>query len=88
MKMGKKAKLNEINDYDEFDTTSMIDQSSPKKLTDLGIKLPKTPPTTVISIRLPNRMLNVIRAYSSECDMPYQTVIKLFLQEEIKRHKL
>ncbi|MFC1771664.1 CopG family antitoxin [Candidatus Margulisiibacteriota bacterium] len=36
-----------------------------------------------ISICLQNRMLNAIRAYSSEHDLPYQSVIEMFLQEEI-----
>jgi len=83
-----KPNKDEITVYDDFDTTSYINKDNSKTLSDIGLKLPKEAPTTVISIRLPNRMLNVIRAYSSENDLPYQSVIKMFLQEEIVRHKL
>ncbi|MFC1616736.1 CopG family antitoxin [Candidatus Margulisiibacteriota bacterium] len=88
MKMPKKSINKEITSYDDYDTTNFINKNKPKKLTALGLKLPSETPTSVISIRLPKRMLNIIRAFSSENDMPYQTVIKMFLQEEIKRHKL
>ncbi len=78
----------EILDYDRHDTTAFIDKRRPKKPDDLGIRLPTEKTTTQISIRLPTRMLNAIRAYSSEHDLPYQAVIKLFLQAEIKRHHI
>jgi predicted DNA binding CopG/RHH family protein len=86
----KKIKNNkkEITIYDTNDTTAFIDPKKPKKLEDLGLKLPKEPPTTVVSIRLPTKMLNSIRAYSAERDISYQSVIKLFLQEELKKLKL
>ncbi len=84
----KPKKMTEINDYDDYETSLFIDASKPLTLNQLGLKLPAESPTTVISIRLPNRMLNAIRAFSSENDLPYQSVIKLFLQSEIKRHKL
>ena len=87
--MKNKSKvLQEIQDYDHYETTDFIDKTKPLTLKDLGIKLPKEAPTTVVSIRLPTWMLNAIRAYSSQQDIPYQSVIKLFLQEEIKRHHL
>jgi predicted DNA binding CopG/RHH family protein len=81
-------KNNEIHDYDEFDTMSFINKTDVKNLADLGLKLPKKSPTTVISIRLPNNLLNAIRAYSTENDLPYQSLIKLFLQQEMSRKKL
>lgn len=83
-----KRNSKEIRDYDHDDTSQFIDPTQRKSLADLGFKSPKDPATTVISIRLPTRMLNSIRAFSSEHDLPYQAVIKMFLQEEIKRHKL
>jgi predicted DNA binding CopG/RHH family protein len=84
----KHKKENEILEYDSQDTTAFIDTRRTKKLDDLGIRLPAEKLTTQISIRLPTRMLNAIRAYSSEHDLPYQAVIKLFLQSEIKRHRI
>jgi predicted DNA binding CopG/RHH family protein len=83
-----KKKNNEIVDYDNNDTTAFIDKTKSKSLNDLGYKLPKETPTKVISLRLPTKLLNAIRAYSSQRDLPYQSVIKLFLQEEAEKYKL
>jgi len=44
-------------------------------------------PTQVISIRLPSALLNELRAISSETDIPYQGLIKLFLSESVSRFK-
>ncbi|HLG20094.1 MAG TPA: CopG family antitoxin [Bdellovibrionota bacterium] len=83
----EKKKLKPITDYDEFDTSEMIDPSKPLKLQDLGLKLPKSPPTQVISIRLPTHLLNKIRAIGSQRDVPYQALIKLFLAQSVERLK-
>jgi len=53
MKKKSKRKLTEITDYDQHDTTAMIDRSHPLEFVDLGLKLPKEAPSQVISIRLP-----------------------------------
>lgn len=76
-----------ISDYDAVDTANMIDQSRLLKLEDLGLKLPEVPPTQVISIRLPSPLLNELKAISSETDIPYQALIKLFLSESISKFK-
>jgi predicted DNA binding CopG/RHH family protein len=75
-----------ISDYDYVDTTDMIDVSKPLKLEDLGLKLPPEPPTQVVSIRLPTRLLNKLRAIGSAQDVPYQALIKIFLAKAIKRY--
>ena len=76
-----------IDDYDAVDTTGMIDSSKPLKFDDIGLKLPEVPPTQVVSIRLPSALLNELRAISSETDIPYQALIKLFLSESISKFK-
>jgi len=83
----KKKIRNLINDYDATDTAGMIDSSKPLKFEDLGLKLPDVPPTQVISIRLPSRLLNELKAISSQRDIPYQALIKLFLSESVTRFK-
>jgi predicted DNA binding CopG/RHH family protein len=87
-----KPKHKEISVYDENDTSNFIDTSKPKKLSDIGFKLPKEMPTKVVSIRLPTNLLNQIKAYSTNIDMPYQAYIKFVLNKEIeketKKHKL
>lgn len=83
MKRKRRATL----DYDQIDTTSFIDPSKPLKFEDLGLKLPDVPPTQVISIRLPSLLLNEIKAYGSQRDISYQSLIKLFLSESLSRAK-
>lgn len=65
----------------------MIDASKPLEWSDLDLKLPEKPPTEVVSIRLPTKLLNEIRSMSSQNDIPYQALIKLFLSEGVNAHK-
>ena len=79
--------LQEITDYDSSDTSSFIDHKRKMKFTDLGLELPQTPPTQVVSIRLPSELLNEIKALGSQRDIPYQALIKLFLSESVEQMK-
>ena len=83
----KKKARRVISNYDTMDTSGLIDPSKPLRLEDLGMKLPAVPPTQVISIRLPSPLLNELKAVSSETDIPYQALIKLFLSESLTRFK-
>jgi len=76
-----------IRDYDAVDTTEMIDPSKPLKFEDIGLRLPAVPPTQVVSIRLPSRLLNELKAISSETDIPYHALIKLFLSQSVSRFR-
>jgi hypothetical protein len=76
-----------VTDYDATDTTGMIDRSKPLKYEDIGLRLPQAPPTQVISIRLPSALLNNLRAISSQTDIPYQALIKLFLSDSVARYE-
>ena len=66
---------------------NMIDTSKPLRLESLGLKLPETPPTQVISIRLPTALINEIKALGSRDDVPYQALIKLILADGIKKKR-
>lgn len=83
----KIARLKEIKDYDDLDTSSMVDTSKPVKFEDLDLKLSETPPTQVISIRLPSELLNEMKAFASQRDIPYQALIKLFLSKSVEEMK-
>lgn len=88
MKSARKTKSRrpkEIRDYDDRDTSAMIDKKRPLALSDLGIELPKVPPTQVVSIRLPSSLLNQLKAFASARDVPYQALIKLLLAESLER---
>lgn len=74
-----KKKRHEIKDYDDNDTTAWIDPHKSLSLKDLGFKLPPSPPTQVVSIRLPTPLLNQLRARASAQDIPYQALIKIIL---------
>lgn len=76
-----------IRDYDRTDTSKLIDPSRPLTLEEIGLRLPDAPPTQVISIRLPSRLLNELKSISSERDVPYQALIKLLLSESVSRYK-
>ena len=80
----KKALLKEIIDYDTFETLPFIDQKKKLRFKEIGLELPKQPPTQVISIRLPTELVNEIKAFGSQLDIPYQALIKLFLAESVK----
>ena len=80
-----KKKLHEITDYDNDDTSATINPKKSLRLSDLGIKLPPSPPSQVVSIRLPTRLLNQVRAAASSLDIPYHAFIKLALSKALGR---
>jgi len=56
-----------------------------------AVVLPKLKPSTkTISLRLPELMLNELRLIANKRDVPYQSLIKMFLKEridqELKQH--
>jgi predicted DNA binding CopG/RHH family protein len=49
-----------------------------------AVVLPKLKPSTkTISLRLPELMLNELRLIANKRDIPYQSLIKMFLKERI-----
>ena len=83
----KKTRRTEIRDYDAHDTSTMIDADKALAFGDLGLELPKPPPTQVVSIRLPSELLNQLKAAASAHDVPYQALIKLFLAESLAKRR-
>jgi predicted DNA binding CopG/RHH family protein len=74
----------EIKDYDKKDTTFFIDKSRALRLKDLDIELPEEEPTKIVSMRLPTDLLNKIKAYASQQDVPYSSLIKILLKDGIE----
>lgn len=63
----------------ENDSTEFVDWESAE-----SVILPKLKPTTkTISIRISSSMLDKIRLVANKRDVPYQSLIKSFLQERI-----
>lgn len=79
----KKKNNTEIKEYDTADTTAFIDRSKKMRLKDLNITLPPDAPTKVLSIRIPTALLNSIKAYASDHDVPYSAMIKILLAESL-----
>lgn len=64
----------------EADSTDYVDWSQAKPVT-----LPKLKPTMrTISIRLPEYLLEELRLLANKRDVPYQSLLKLFLAERVE----
>lgn len=61
------------------DSTDYLDWSEAKPATLARLK----PSTKTISLRLPESMLNELRLLANKRDVPYQSWIKIVLQERI-----
>jgi predicted DNA binding CopG/RHH family protein len=52
------------------------------------VRLPKLKPSTeTISLRLPKHLLERIRLAANSRDVPYQSLIKLWLQEKLREQQ-
>ncbi|MFN5027808.1 MAG: BrnA antitoxin family protein [Burkholderiales bacterium] len=65
--------------WESHDSTDHLDWSKAKKAT-----LPNLKPTTkTISLRLPQHLLDSIKVEANSRDVPYQSLIKVWLQEKL-----
>lgn len=65
--------------WEANDSADYVDWSSAKRAV-----LPNLKPTTkTISLRLPQHMLDSIKAAANARDVPYQSLIKVWLQEKL-----
>jgi len=65
--------------WSEHDSTEFIDWSQAETAV-----FPRLKPTTrTISLRLPEYMLEELRTIANKRDVPYQSLIKIFLKERI-----
>lgn len=79
----KKNKSRTEDEEREFwakhDSTDYVDWSQAKKMVLAELK----PSVKTISLRLPENMLNELRLLANKRDVPYQSLIKVFLKERI-----
>ena len=71
----------EANFWDKHDTTEYIDWSKAEKTIFSDLK----PSTESISIRLPSSLLASIKTLANKKDVPYQSLMKMFLSERINQ---
>ena len=65
------------------DTTEYLDWSKAKR-----IRFPKLRPSTAtISLRLPKALLDDLRSLANQRDVPYQSLLKVYLAERIAQER-
>jgi predicted DNA binding CopG/RHH family protein len=68
--------------WEKHDSAEYLDWSKARKVT-----LPKLKPTTkTISLRLPQHLLDSLKVAANARDVPYQSLIKVWLQEKLRSH--
>jgi len=77
-----KTEAEERTFWETHDSTTYVDWSRAEK-----VVLPNLKPTTQsISLRLPLHLLNAIKVAANARDVPYQSLIKIWLQEKVESH--
>ncbi|HEX4004911.1 MAG TPA: BrnA antitoxin family protein [Acidobacteriaceae bacterium] len=72
------SEANERAFWESHDSTSYVDWSRAQIAS-----FPKLRPSTkTISLRLPEDVLNAIRSHANKLDVPYQSLMKLWLAEK------
>lgn len=78
-----KTEDSERDFWAKADTTEYFDWNKAKK-----IKFPKLKPSVAsISIRLPKGLLEDIKILANKKDVPYQSLMKIYLDEKVKHEK-
>lgn len=73
----------EFDFWSKADTTEYIDWSKAKR-----VKLPNLKPTLrTISIRLPVTMVEDLKILANQRDVPYQSLMKVFLAERVAQER-
>lgn len=68
--------------WESHDSSEYMDWSKAAK-----VVMPNLKPTTqTISLRLPLHLLETIKAAANARDVPYQSLIKVWLQEKVDQH--
>ena len=65
------------------DTTEYFDWSKARRVTFPNLR----PSTATISLRLPQSLLNELRTLANERDVPYQSLLKVFLAERVAKER-
>ncbi len=66
--------------WSEHDSTEYVDWSKGKR----GVFPNLKPSTKTISLRLPESMLEELKLLANKNDVPYQSLVKVFLSERIE----
>jgi len=75
------AEAEERKFWETHDTTDYVDWSKAQRVVLPNLK----PSTKTISLRLPQHLLDSIKAAANARDVPYQSLIKVWLKEKVQR---
>ena len=82
---GKRRRFENEDEEREFwskqDSAEVVDWTMAQRVTLADLK----PSVKTISLRLPSFMLEEIKRLANKRDVPYQSLIKLFLAERVRR---
>ena len=74
-----KSEAQERAFWDSHDSSAFVDWRRAKR-----VRLPKLRPTTrVISIRLPESMIEQLKVMANQRDVPYQSLLKMFVADRL-----
>jgi predicted DNA binding CopG/RHH family protein len=76
-----KSEEEEVEFWDAHDSSNYIDWSKADKAVFPNLK----PSTESISLRLPSPLLAHIKELANEKDVPYQSLMKVYLSDQVKR---
>ena len=69
--------------WSKHDSSEYVDWKAGRRLT-----LPRLKPSTAtISLRLPEAMLDELKLLANKRDVPYQSLLKVFLAERLERER-
>ncbi|HEX4988899.1 MAG TPA: BrnA antitoxin family protein [Candidatus Binatia bacterium] len=89
-KTNRVAKFNREADEREFwsthDTTDHFDFSKQNRI-EIEFDPAVEAPVKSISLRLPREMLNELKVLANKKDIPYQSLIKVYLAEKIREER-
>ena len=75
-----KSEKDELEFWSTHDSTEYIDYSKAKRVILPNLKLS----TKTISIRLPESLIEHLKLLANKRDIPYQSLLKIFLTEKVE----
>jgi predicted DNA binding CopG/RHH family protein len=79
-----KTEAEEFEFWSKADSTEYVDWSRAKRMKLVNLK----PSLRTISVRLPVAMVEDLKIMANQRDVPYQSLLKVFLAERLEREKL
>lgn len=76
-----KSEDEERDFWQKHDSTEYVDWKKAERLTMANLK----PSVKTISLRLPSSMLEELKLLANKRDVPYQSLVKVFLSDRIER---